>query len=341
MPEGKSKDLESRARMMKVKKIYIAASIALLTLALASCRKEEPYMGPCSVNFRAYMQEERVVSRGYVGIDSTHASFTAGLFVHTSDGTEDYVIPSTLTWDSETKTLSTSLKLEQGKYTFYGYMPYSNDVTFEADGRIMTLPGLAGMSASNAMVIKPVEETIDNGATNVKVNLAMDHLMARVTPYFYINDAEYAKLRTIKIKKVEFIHPNKAYTATVDYATNGSDTHTTVWTSGDDIASEVTIYEETKSPEALEQDKAKAIALSTCYFCPEMEISGLMMRVTYDVFDAKGNLTRLDAVAENSIKKISGKLTEATNYKLYIPLVPSYLYALSDGDLDSNVLVIE
>lgn len=326
---------------MKVKNIYVSICLALLTLV--SCQQDDVYTGPCSVNFRAYMQEERVVSRandGYADIDASHPSFTAGLFVHASYEGNNYVVPSTLTWDSETETLSTSLKLEQGNYTFYGYMPYSNDATFEADGRIMTLPGLAGMSASNAMVIKPVEVTIDNGATNVNVNLAMDHLMARVTPYFYINDAEYAKLRTIKIKKVEFIHPNKAYTATVDYATNGSDTHTTVWTSGDDIASEVTIYE-TNDPVELPQGKAQAIDLSTCYFCPEMEISGLMMRVTYDVFDAKGNLTRLDAVAENSIKKISGKLTEATNYKLYIPLVPSYLYALSDGDMDNDVLVVE
>lgn len=327
---------------MKVKNIYVSICLALLTLV--SCQQDDVYTGPCSVNFRAYMQEERVVSRandGYADIDASHPSFTAGLFVHASYEGNNYVTPSTLVWDSEAGTLTTSLKLEQGNYTFYGYMPYSNDATFEADGRIMTLPGLAGMSASNAMVIKPVSKTIGNGTTQVDVNLEMDHLMARVTPYFYINDAEYAKLRTIKIKKVEFIHPNKAYTATVDYATNGSDTHTTVWTSGDDIASEVTIYEETKSPVALEQGKANAIAHSTCYFCPEMEISGLGMRVTYDVFDAKGNLTRLDAVAENSIKKISGKLTEATNYKLYIPLVPSYLYALSDGDMDSDALVIE
>ena len=328
---------------MKVKNIYVSICLALLTLV--SCQQDDVYTGPCSVNFRAYMQEERVVSRGYVDIDSTHASFTAGLFVHTSNEGTNYVTPSTLVWDSERETLSTSLKLEQSKYTFYGYMPYSNDVTFEADGRIMTLPGLAGMSASNAMVIKPVEVTIDNGATNVNVNLAMDHLMARVTPYFYINDAEYAKLRTIKIKKVEFILPSvKSYTATVDYVngevSDDSPTHTTTWTEGDAIANEVTFYE-TTNPVVLQLGKANAIAHSTCYFSPEQSVDGLMMRVTYDVFDAKGNLTRLDAVAENSIKKISGKLTEATNYKLYIPLVPSYLYALSDGDMDSNVLVIE
>lgn len=328
---------------MKVKNIYVSICLALLTLV--SCQQDDVYTGPCSVSFRAYMQEERVVSRGYVGIDSTHASFTAGLFVHTSNEGTNYVTPSTLVWDSERETLSTSLKLEQGNYTFYGYMPYSNDATFEADGRIMTLPGLAGMSASNAMVIKPVEVKIDNGATNVEVNLAMDHLMARVTPYFYINDAEYAALRKIKIKKVEFILPNvKSYTATVDYVngevSNDSPTHTTTWTEGDAIANEVTFYE-TTNPVVLQLGKAKAIAHSTCYFSPEQNVDELKMRVTYDVYDAKGNLTRLDAVAENSIKKISGTLNEATNYKLYIPLVPSYLYALSDGDLDSNVLVIE
>lgn len=323
---------------MKVKKIYIAASIALLTLTLASCRKEEPYVGPCSVNFRAYMQEERVVSRandGYDDIDDSYPSFTAGLFVHASDEHNNYVTPSTLVWNGET--LTTSLKLEQGSYTIYGYMPYNSGATFDKDDLVMTMPGLAGMSASNAMVIKPAPVTISNGVDKVTIDLEMDHLMARVTPYFYIKDEEYADLRTIKIKKVEFIHPNKAYTATVDYAK-----HTTAWTSGDAIASAVTFYEETESPVVLEQHgKTNAKAPSTCYFCPEMEISGLRMRVTYDVYDAKGNLTRPDAVAENSIKKISGKLSEATNYKLYIPLVPSYLYVLSDGDLDSDALVVE
>ncbi|MBR5846541.1 MAG: fimbrillin family protein [Bacteroidaceae bacterium] len=330
--------------MMKVKKIYIAASIALLTLTLASCRKEEPYVGPCSVNFRAYMQEERVVSRGYANIDASHPSFTAGLFVHASYEGNNYVTPSTLVWNG--KTLTTSLKLEQGAYTIYGYMPYNSGATFDKDDLVMTLPGLAGMSASNAMVIKPEQVTISNGVDKKDIYLEMDHLMARVTPYFYINDAEYAKLRTIKIKKVEFIHPNKAYTATVTYtdpsATDPSATHTTIWSEGAEMASAVTFYEETESPVVLEQQgKANAKAPSTCYFCPEMEISGLRMRVTYDVYDAKGNLTRPDAVAENSIKKISGKLSEATNYKLYIPLVPSYLYVLSDGDLDSDALVVE
>ncbi len=296
-------------------------------------------MGPCSVNFRAYMQKEEVVSRandGYADIDASHPSFTAGLFVHASYEGNNYVTPSTLVWDSEAGTLTTSLKLEQGTYTIYGYMPYNSGATFDKDTRVMTLPDLAGMSASNAMVIKPAPVTIGNGVDKENIDLEMDHLMARVTPYFYINDEEYAELRKIKIKKVEFILPNvKSYTATVDNV-NGE----VSWTEGDAIANEVTFYE-TSNPVELQLGKAKAIAPSTCYFCPAQSVDGLMMRVTYDVYDAKGNLTRLDAVAENSIKKISGKLTEATNYKLYIPLVPSYLYALSDGDMDSDALVIE
>ena len=320
---------------------YITIIIALLTLV--ACQKEELYMGPCSVNFSAYMQEERVVSRvkdGYKDIDQTHPSFTAGLFVHA--GNNNYV-PSTLEWNSEKGTLTTSLKLEQGSYTIYGYMPYSNGTTFEPVTRVMTIPDLPGMSASNAMVIKPVGVEIGNKTTNVEVNLEMDHLMARVTPCFYINDAAYAALRKIKIKTVEFILPNvKSYTATVKYAPNGSETHTTTWTDdGDDKANEVTFYEENTNPMELQLGKAKAIPHSTCYFCPSQPVDGLKMRVTYDVFDAKGNLTRPNAVAENNIKKISGTLKEATNYKLYIPLVPSYLYALSDGDMDSNILVVE
>lgn len=323
---------------------YITIIIALLTLA--ACQKEELYMGPCSVKFSAYVQEERVVSRakdGYADIEDSHPSFTAGLFVHTKNNGNDYVTPSTLVWDSERKTLTTSLKLEQGDYTIYGYMPYNSNTTFKPDTRVMTIPNLPGMSASNAMVIKPVAVKIDNTTTTVNVNLEMDHLMARVTPCFYINDAAYDSLRKIKIKKVEFILLSvNSYTATVDYALDGSDTHTTTWANEKKaIANEVTFYEENTNPVELQLGKADAIAHSTCYFCPWQPVDGLKMRVTYDVFDVKGNLTRPNAVAENNIKKISGTLKEATNYKLYIPLVPSYLYALSDGDMDSNVLVIE
>ena len=228
-------------------------------------------------------------------------------------------------------------------YTIYGYMPYSNNARFDENTRIMELPGLSGMSASHAMVIKPVPVEVGSGTGTVTVDLKMDHLMARVTPYFYINDAKYAALRTIKIKKVEFILPSvNSYTATVDYAFDGLNTDTTTWTDeGVAIANEVAFYEETTSTVPLEEGKANAIPHSTCYFCPLQPVDGMKMRVTYDVFDTKGNLTRPNAVAENNIKKISGTLKEATNYKLYIPLIPSYLYSLSDGDMDSDALVIE
>ena len=77
LAEGKSKDLESRDRMMKVKKTYITAIIALL--ALVSCQKEESYTGPCDVRFRAYLQDEVTVSRAYTAMPTDYADFTAGL----------------------------------------------------------------------------------------------------------------------------------------------------------------------------------------------------------------------------------------------------------------------
>jgi hypothetical protein len=67
------------------------------------------------------------------------------------------------------------------------------------------------------------------------------------------------------------------------------------------------------------------------------------MTVTYDVYDEKGHITRADATATNAIlQNVSGSnhLERANHYKLYILVIPSYLYVLSDYDED-EVLVID
>ena len=61
------------------------------------------------------------------------------------------------------------------------------------------------------------------------------------------------------------------------------------------------------------------------------------MRVTYNVYDKTGVLVRENVQAVNSIKKLAGLSQENTlapgyNYKLYVKIVPSYLYVLSDND---------
>ena len=64
------------------------------------------------------------------------------------------------------------------------------------------------------------------------------------------------------------------------------------------------------------------------------------MAVTYNVYDTAGELTRANARAENSILRLGKTLEAGKNYNLYIKVVPSYLYVLSDNDMESSFVIL-
>ena len=195
------------------------------------------------------------------------------------------------------------------------------------------------------MLIKACKKNIESG--NNDIPLEMDHLMAKVTPYFYI-DPEYNAFRDIKIKKVTLNIPQSSgnlFNAEVVYNNvDGSPTsYTTTWTKGDAKAFTVSRSAASAEGELLPDNKGGAVNLGEFYICPQQNINELSMTVTYDVYDADGNITRADATATNAIlQNVSGSnhLERANHYKLYILVIPSYLYVLSDYDKD-EVLVID
>lgn len=313
---------------------YITIIIALLTLV--SCQKEELYTGPCNVRLRLAMQEEVSVTRApeYKPISNAIPDFTAELFV--SDGVR--VGSTTMEWDGEK--VNANLKLEEGTYNFYGYMPKRGGASFDLSTKEMTIPVIAGFGKENAMLIKGNTPLVINaGDKTGSTTLHMDHLMAKVTPYFYVHD-EYAKMRTIKIKKVQFSMSDAAtYTAQVVY--NNDNSYTTTWQKGATAA--VTLFSfDNDSPKVLDQnadEMGEALPTECFYLCPAQSTANLKMTVTYDVYDKSGAVTREDITADNAILKLN-TLQAGTNYKLYIKVVPTYLYVLSDND-EASVLVIK
>ena len=311
---------------------YITIIIAFL--ALVSCQKEELYTGPCNVRFKAYVQDEVSVTRGYTPIGNSTDAFAAELFISNATA----VNSSTLQWNGATVT--TNLKLEEGKYSFYGYSPQRQNATFNPSANTMSIPGIAGLGTEDVMLIK--EASLDtDGKNEATVTLQMDHMMAKVTPYFYIHE-QYANLRTIKIKKVEFSMSDAAtYTATVDYKTTPL---TTNWNKGTTKTVTLSSFDNESSPMVLDQNVTnKGAALGNAkhfYLCPNQSTANLKMTVTYDVYDKKGEVTRENVTADNAILKLkNGDLKAGTNYKLYIKVVPTYLYVLSDND-EESVLTI-
>ena len=328
---------------MKVKHIYI--SMALLALGLTACRRDELYDGPGEVRVRAYLQDAVTVTRSYTDVtahpDYADRDFTAELFV--SNG--ERVTRSNLR--KQGNALTTTLRLETGEYWFHGYAPWRENAatcTTDASTSTMTITGIQGLAGQNLMLIKKETPLEVRDNTSHTVALKMDHLMAKVTPCFYI-DSEYAKMRSIRIKKVEFmIDGAVTHTARVTYdnTSRTAASYTVAWeaTATGNIA--VTAYtdDSPSEDEALKTARAEALPCGACYLCPAQPVDSLQMSVTYDVYDTEGQLTRPDAKATNTILRLKNEELQAgTNYRLIIRIVPTYLYSLSDNDEGELLLV--
>lgn len=323
---------------------YSLVGMLVLACLFSSCRFQTPDDGMAELKIRAYMQQEKTLLRAtgdYVTIDAANpAPFNAALIISSSDGSISSTAP--MSWDGST--LSTNVRMEQGLYYFFGYMPWNDNASFDLATKTLTIPNIPGLSLSNAMLIKAKQQSIN--ASNATVALEMDHLMAKVTPYFYI-DPEYNALRDIKITQVTLRIPNNgasyiaSITYNIDIADASNTSYTTTW--GDPI--NPATLEESRSVELakavnLPKEREKAISLGEFYICPKQTISELEMSVTYTVYDKDGNVTRQDKTATNAILRSYTNLERANNYKLYIQVIPTYLYVLSDYD-EGSVMVIE
>ncbi len=321
---------------MKYNNIII---VLLAALSLVACRMEEPDAGPCEVRLQLSAQDEVMVTRAtYNSTLNDLDAFDADLFI--SNGS--IVNGTTLSWDGSA--LSTNaLHLEAGSYWFYGLMPKTDGASFNLVNKTLSATGIPGLSTDNAMLIRIDEDIHTNDSLFIAQDqktatayLKMDHLMAKVTPHFYINEA-YNKVRTIKVKKVEFSIDNASkYTVSIDY-TNPVKPDVS-WTSASTENLSLTAFEYTSDAPALTTVKQ---AIGQFFLCPAQSVENLKMSVTYDVYDKKGALTRENVMAENAILKLKNEsITAGTNYKLNIQVVPTYLYILSDND-EESVLIVE
>ena len=324
---------------------YSLVGMIVLACLFSSCRFQTPDDDMAELKIRAYIQQEKTLLRAagdYVKIDEANqAPFNAALIISSSDGSISSTAP--MSWDGST--LSTNVRMEQGLYYFFGYMPWNDNASFDVSEHKLNIPDIPALGLSNAMLIKACKKNIESGENSI--HLEMDHLMAKVTPYFYI-DPEYNAFRDIKIKKVTLNIPASSghlYTAVVDYdVASTPSTYGTVWNEG--AAKAFTVSRSVASASEallLPENKNEAVSLGEFYICPQQNIDELSMTVTYDVYDEKGHITRADATATNAIlQNVSGSnhLERANHYKLYILVIPSYLYVLSDYDED-EVLVID
>ena len=65
-----------------------------------------------------------------------------------------------------------------------------------------------------------------------------------------------------------------------------------------------------------------------------------VMSATYNVYDRKGNLIRKACTAENVLNLPTGGLARGQKYTFNLTVNPTYLYVLSDPDLDNPTITV-
>lgn len=192
-------------------------------------------------------------------------------------------------------------------------------------------------------------EVEGGGEKKTKAFLAMDHLYSKATLSFRV-DNQYSQLRKVRIKEVEikiakstlsgshtYGFPSKKLTLDANKTYTGN-------------PSSINLYD---GPTATAQPEGENdyIELTTTfkefgyfYFLPINPIPSMYLQVTYDVCDLNDNVVRADQTASNysifsSIDYNGGRAAAGTNYLVKILVSPSYLYQLSDDDLELGLTV--
>lgn len=173
--------------------------------------------------------------------------------------------------------------------------------------------------------------------------LLFDHLCAAVQFRMRI-DEEYDRLRTVKVKELHLqtgsdTEPSKRTNVSVTLIAN---------TTGANPIADVTYTPTTTTDTGNNIFTSKdGVTLTTnysdnCFLTHVMpqDVSTLVLTWTYDIYDKKGNLVRKDSRATNTIqlrKVLSGSaiLERGTRYTINLTVKPTYLYVMSDPDLEN------
>lgn len=322
---------ESGAQTVTTGEEPVGKQVQLMTYAPYFTEKEAPRRAPSG--FTAYTPD-KVTDIGIYMLESTTAPYTENYIRYATKWYAHFDVDANKT------------------YTVYGYMPKitgmsSSLSSVTSDGATLTINGIKPVTADDICIITGVKET-DTGLKegqfhwsmahandNFYMYLLMDHLYASVKFSLKVSE-EYAQLRTIKLKTMTLSVNKASVSAQVvlkhNMEGNSPITGDVTYTPTDGSCS-VEIFNNADG-EAL--SSATPLNIIAC-FAPTLS-NNLTLFSTYDVYDSKGNLIRANCEATNKIPNLEA--SRGQRVQLNMKVDPTYLYVMSDKDLD-NLFTIE
>lgn len=259
-------------------------------------------------------------------------------------------------------------------YYIYGFMPSEladraivtspdgTDAGF-AQGATLTINNLSTLTPADVCVVVGVKEGDGTDIKNIGIHLGEFEYRGGAENYVYLLlkhlyaglhfkahiDTEYAKLRTIKVKEMklksvddihEFIDLSVTLTANETNTDPTSNiTYTDVGT--ETVKPEVTLFPYAGSEAEYELPTETTSDFLSC-FAPQ-KCKKFELYTRYDVYDKKGNLIRKDSEAYNKIDATGfygiDNLQPGDIYTIDLKVQPTYLYVLSDPDIDNPTFV--
>ena len=289
---------------------------------------------------------------------SIRAYLTEATSVVKEDGLFEY---TGLAWSS-----NLSVK-EEHQYYLYGYMPSSISGTFAkptngeySDGVDITFTNLKDITDLDVCVVVGVQR-IDGPSVvaNVQegnysylsgivgknyVNLLMGHLYSSLQLAFKIDD-EYSMLRSILLKEIKLKSTYGNVTTTVNIRRGrgvGTPTFTKV---GSDANPSVDFLSTSDSPLLLNRNYiTNPLTIDKLVYCAPgiFDSNGTYVSITstYDVLDKEGNSLG-ERTSTNKLKITASSLVPGQKKTVVLTVKPTYLYILSDYDLDDPEITIE
>ena len=265
--------------------------------------------------------------------------------------------------------------IEAKTYYLYGYVPHFGGISMSitdrgdananySEGAIVTLNDVPAVMPSDLCVVIGAKagtgkETVEGlrrgdfaykGSASAEGNyvfLLFDHLYAALRIRMRVHD-DYAALRTIKLKSLslktyagETTSSQKTNIVVNLAATDGSNPiqSITYTPSGGEITEPLEFW--SSESEELTTDFKPFVG----HFMPD-GITTLVLTSVYDVYDTQRNLIRKDCKATNTMVLSELLTDQATTlrgrrYTINMTIKPTYLYMLSEPDLNNPTVTVE
>lgn len=338
-----------------------------LTMGMSQLQNMTRAAGELPPGFSAYTYNEKNPINQIVGflVPTTSTSINSGKtytchFIHEVENSKHV-------WKSKTY-------LSDDQYYFYGYMPnvsatsvtVTPAATTEAPATI-TMTGLNAVMPDDICVIEGVRQYSsvlpdmtdaigrfggELGYYNTNANADNFYVLAsHIYAALQINmklDATYANLRKIKLRSIS-LTPNvnvsevaKKINATITITHRGENELTeavsVAFTTSETAAS--------SAPAVLYGVEGKELTTTgeefLAYLCPNLSpTTKYVMETHYDVYDKKDNLIRENQTATNNLFLSDLTLEQGKKYTIIITVAPTYLYVLSDPDLDNPTFTLQ